>query len=256
MFSVVGFRVNAFWIYVTSTDKVQTAKHCPYTCHSRFCLIILPLLLEPFHWLTGGLFVLMLCLLWIVRSPDLSLTCKQLGLEDNGVRDIIAQLGSENHGGLVSLEQLRQQVSKGHEKSKVTANISTDEMSAKKMNEKSSGKESWEIDSGAHDFHGDPTLQQIMSVANSNSKGQSRSSNFLELANTVSWLLSVVIFIICSLDWTFRRFCGCEYLYRMAARKLRLPFPESDHLNHRKYKLSLGIAALNQDLFDCFLNCC
>ncbi|KAJ7393974.1 hypothetical protein OS493_003645 [Desmophyllum pertusum] len=58
-------------------------------------------------------------------------------------------------------------------------------MSAKKMNEKSSGKESWEIDSGAHDFHGDPTLQQIMSVANSNSKGQSRSSNFLELANTL-----------------------------------------------------------------------
>ncbi|XP_020608534.1 colorectal mutant cancer protein-like isoform X2 [Orbicella faveolata] len=115
-------------------------------------------------------------------SPDLSLTCKQLGLEDNGVRDIIAQLGSENDG-LVSLEQLRQQVIKGNEKSKVTANNSSDEMSAKKLNDKTSGKESWEIDSGAHDLNGDPTLQQIMSVANS--KGQSRSSNFLELANTL-----------------------------------------------------------------------
>ncbi|XP_020608533.1 colorectal mutant cancer protein-like isoform X1 [Orbicella faveolata] len=117
-----------------------------------------------------------------LESPDLSLTCKQLGLEDNGVRDIIAQLGSENDG-LVSLEQLRQQVIKGNEKSKVTANNSSDEMSAKKLNDKTSGKESWEIDSGAHDLNGDPTLQQIMSVANS--KGQSRSSNFLELANTL-----------------------------------------------------------------------
>lgn len=114
----------------------------------------------------------------------MSLTCKQLGLEDNSVRDIIAQLGSENHDGLASLEHLRQQVIKGHEKSKVTANNSNDDMSAKKLNDKSSGKESWEIDSGAHDLNGDPTLQQIMSVANS--KGQSRSSNFLELANTVS----------------------------------------------------------------------
>lgn len=100
------------------------------------------------------------------------------------MRDIIAQLGSENDR-LVSLEQLRQQVVKGNEKSKVTASNSSEEMSAKKLNDKTSGKESWEIDSGAHDLNGDPTLQQIISVANS--KGQSRSSNFLELANTVSY---------------------------------------------------------------------
>lgn len=118
-----------------------------------------------------------------LESPDISLTCKQLGLEDNSVRDIISQLGSERSDGLVSLENLRQHVAKGHEKSKVTANNTIDEMSAKKLNDKASGKESWEIDSGAHDLNGDPTLQQIMSVANS--KGQSRSSNFLELANTL-----------------------------------------------------------------------
>lgn len=116
-------------------------------------------------------------------SPDLSLTCKQLGLEDNSVREIISQLGTEKNDGLVSLENLRQHVAKGHEKSKVTENNTIDEMSAKKLNDKTSGKESWEIDSGAHDLNGDPTLQQIMSVANS--KGQSRSSNFLELANTL-----------------------------------------------------------------------
>ena len=179
----VGFRVIAFWVYVTNRHSTKQQNIVFYACHSRFCLIILPLSLRPFHWLTGGLFTLMLCLFWIARSPDLSLTCKQLGLEDNGVRDIIAQLGSENDR-LASLEQLRQQVIKGNEKSKVTANNSSEEMSAKKLNDKTSGKESWEIDSGAHDLNGDPTLQQIMSVANS--KGQSRSSNFLELANTVS----------------------------------------------------------------------
>lgn len=150
----------------------------------------------------------------------MSLTCKQLGLEDNSVRDIITQLGSENHDGLVSLENLRQQVMKGQEKSKVTANNSNDEMSARKLNDKSSGKESWEIDSGAHDLNVDPTLQQIMSVAN-NSKGQSRSSNFLELANTVSRMLSVLCIIICSLDVFRVLICGCEYLFRMDARKLR-----------------------------------
>lgn len=112
-------------------------------------------------------------------------------MEDNSVRDIISQLGSERSDGLVSLENLRQHVAKGHEKSKVTANNTIDEMSAKKLNDKTSSKESWEIDSGAHDLNGDPTLQQIMSVANS--KGQSRSSNFLELANTVSQLLSVFV---------------------------------------------------------------
>ena len=113
----------------------------------------------------------------------MSLTYKQLGLED-GVREIIDQLGSENRDGIVSLANLREQVlmSKGNEKSELTADSSRD--IGKKMNDKSSGKESWEIDSGAHDLSGDPTLQQIMSVANS--KGQSRSSNFLELANTVS----------------------------------------------------------------------
>ena len=115
----------------------------------------------------------------------MSLTYKQLGLED-GVREIIEQLGCENGDGIVSLANLREQVlmNKGHEKSKVTADSSKDENNGKKMNDKSNGKESWEIDSGAHDLSGDPTLQQIMSVANS--KGQSRSSNFLELANTVS----------------------------------------------------------------------
>lgn len=102
------------------------------------------------------------------------------------MREIIDQLGSENRDGIISLENLQEQVliSKGHEKSNVTADNSKDETSGTKMNDKSSGKESWEIDSGAHDLNVDPTLQQIMSVANA--KGQSRSSNFLELANTVS----------------------------------------------------------------------
>ena len=94
-------------------------------------------------------------------------------------------------------------MNKGHEKSKVTADSSRDENSGKKMNDKSNGKESWEIDSGAHDLSGDPTLQQIMSVANS--KGQSRSSNFLELANTVSLSFSVFYDIVLSLDSTFQR---------------------------------------------------
>lgn len=102
------------------------------------------------------------------------------------MREIIDQLGSENHDGIVSLENLREQVliNKGDDKSKVITDSSKDKIIGNKMNDKSSGKESWEIDSGAHDLNNDQTLQQIMSVANS--KGQSRSSNFLELANTVS----------------------------------------------------------------------
>lgn len=102
------------------------------------------------------------------------------------MREIIDQLGSENHDGIVSLENLREQVliNKGDDKSKVITDSSKDKIIGNKMNDKSSGKESWEIDSGAHDLNNDQTLQQIMSVASS--KGQSRSSNFLELANTVS----------------------------------------------------------------------
>lgn len=102
------------------------------------------------------------------------------------MREIIDQLGSENHDGIVSLENLREQVliNKGDDKSKVITDSSKDKIIGNKMNDKSNGKESWEIDSGAHDLNNDQTLQQIMSVANS--KGQSRSSNFLELANTVS----------------------------------------------------------------------
>lgn len=110
------------------------------------------------------------------------------------MREIIEQLGLGNHDGrIVSLENFGEQVlvSKGDERLIVTADKSKDEMSGKKMNEKSNGKETWEIDSGAHDLNGDPTLQQIMSVANA--KGQSRSSNFLELANTVSCFFSVLI---------------------------------------------------------------
>lgn len=55
--------------------------------------------------------------------------------------------------------------------------------------EKAGGKgdSSWELDSGTHDLSSDP-LQQIMSAAtNATAKGQSRSANFLELANTVSF---------------------------------------------------------------------
>lgn len=113
----------------------------------------------------------------------MSITCKQLRLKEDSVQGIIEQLGSD---GLVSLEHIREQVlkTKEFEKPNVTEDISKDEINTNKMNEKSTGRESWEIDSGAHDLSGDPTLQQIMSVANS--KGQSRSSNFLELANTVS----------------------------------------------------------------------
>ena len=93
----------------------------------------------------------------------------------------------------MSLEHLREQVliTKGHEKSNVTTDNSKEEFSPRKMNDKTGGKESWEIDSGTHDLSGDPTLQQIMSVASA--KGQSRSSNFLELANTVRWSLSVFL---------------------------------------------------------------
>lgn len=116
----------------------------------------------------------------------MSITCKQLRLKEDSVQGIIKQLGSDNGDGLVSLEHIREQVlkAKEFEKPNVTEDISKDEINTNKMNEKSTGRESWEIDSGAHDLSGDPTLQQVMSVANS--KGQSRSSNFLELANTVS----------------------------------------------------------------------
>ena len=102
------------------------------------------------------------------------------------MREIIAQLGPKNCDGIISLEHLRQTTADNKEQisSNLAAQISKEEMSTKKLNEKSSGKESWEIDSGAHDLNCDPTLQQIMSVAGS--KGQSRTSNFLELANTVS----------------------------------------------------------------------
>ena len=108
------------------------------------------------------------------------------------MRDIIAQLGAKNHDGIVSLEHLPQGTVKNEDfKENPTTKISQGEMSTKKINEKSAGKESWEIDSGAHDLNCDPTLQQIMSVAGS--KGQSRTSNFLELANTVSGDLCVFI---------------------------------------------------------------
>lgn len=117
----------------------------------------------------------------LLESPDL----KQLGFEDKAVREIIEQLGSENRNGMVSLENLQEKdlMVQENEKSVVVAYNSMEEISGSKMNEKANGKESWEIDSGAQDLNVDPTLQQIMSVANS--KGQSRSSNFLELANTL-----------------------------------------------------------------------
>lgn len=115
------------------------------------------------------------------RSPDL----KQLVFEEKAVREIIDQFAAENRNGMVSLENLQEQelMNQANEKSIVSGFNSMEEIGGAKTNEKANGKESWEIDSGTQELNIDPTIQQIMSVANS--KGQTRSSNFLELANTL-----------------------------------------------------------------------
>lgn len=104
------------------------------------------------------------------------------------MREIIDQFAAENRNGMVSLENLQEQelMNQANDKSIVSGFNSMEEIGGAKTNEKDNGKESWEIDSGTQELNIDPTIQQIMSVANS--KGQTRSSNFLELANTVSEL--------------------------------------------------------------------
>ena len=71
----------------------------------------------------------------------------------------------------------------------------TEEMGKKAFTGQSQGRESWEHDSGTHDMNCEPSIQQIMAAAN-NAKGPSRSSNFLELANTVSEVSDFVIYVV------------------------------------------------------------
>ena len=109
------------------------------------------------------------------------------------MKEIMEQFGVENEGDLkeklaqsnmVKVEELKDRID-----AELQGQNSTDkEEHSPRQNEESGAKadSNWELDSGTHDLATDP-LQQIMSAAaNAASKGQSRSTNFLELANTVS----------------------------------------------------------------------
>lgn len=126
----------------------------------------------------------------------MSQVVQQLAREGNDVGEFLAQLHGQNRRSLPERMATTEQSSNTTKRSsscpedlskKCANSQQKDEENekGKRNSDKGPSRETWELDSGTHDLGNyEPALQQLMSAANA--KGQSRSSNFLELANTVS----------------------------------------------------------------------
>jgi hypothetical protein len=135
---------------------------------------------------------------------------QQLTVEANGVHEFLAQLRYENNHkptDKTATERLtsntRRSSSCPEDLAKQSSNTQIRESEkGNKGSDKGPVRDTWEMDSGTHDLGNyEPALQQLMSAANA--KGQSRSSNFLELANTVS--ISIKVSWVYSLEM-----CSCD----------------------------------------------
>lgn len=127
---------------------------------------------------------------------------QQLAVEGNRVGEFLAQIHCQNRHSLPDRMATTEQHTTTTKRSsscpedlakKCTNSQQKDdeEEKSKRNSDKGPSRETWELDSGTHDLGNyEPALQQLMSAANA--KGQSRSSNFLELANTVSETISVL----------------------------------------------------------------
>lgn len=136
-----------------------------------------------------------------VFSDEMSQVVQQLALESNGVGEFLAQTHCQNRRSLPERMATTEQSTTTKRSSSCPEDLSKkctnsqqkdeDNEKSKRNSDKGPSRETWELDSGTHDLGNyEPALQQLMSAANA--KGQSRSSNFLELANTVSELIILV----------------------------------------------------------------
>lgn len=126
---------------------------------------------------------------------------QQLAVEGSHVGEFLAQIHSQNHHSLPDRMATTEQHTSTTKRSsscpedlakKCSNTQPNDDKNAKskRNSDKGPSRETWELDSGTHDLGNyEPALQQLMSAANA--KGQSRSSNFLELANTVREIISI-----------------------------------------------------------------
>lgn len=120
---------------------------------------------------------------------------QQLAVEANGIHEFLAQIRYENNPKTtdkMASEQFASPTRRSNSCPEDLAKQSGDKQreNENKGSDKGPIRDTWEMDSGTHDLGNyEPALQQLMSAANA--KGQSRSSNFLELANTVSILINL-----------------------------------------------------------------
>lgn len=121
---------------------------------------------------------------------------QQLAVEANGIHEFLAQIRYDKNpktSDKMASEQFSPSTRRSNSCPEDLAKQSNDKHKddENKGSDKGPVRETWDLDSGTHDLGNyEPALQQLMSAANT-AKGQSRSSNFLELANTVSILINL-----------------------------------------------------------------
>ncbi|KAK3710668.1 hypothetical protein QZH41_011012 [Actinostola sp. cb2023] len=131
----------------------------------------------------------------LLDCNEMSEAVQQLVVEGNRVGEFLAQIHYQNRHSSperMATEQLtsntKRSTSCPEDLAKNCSNpqqkYEGNDNKVKRNSDKGPSRDTWELDSGTHDLGNyEPALQQLMSAANA--KGQSRSSNFLELANTL-----------------------------------------------------------------------